>query len=249
MTRPVLVTLLALLLLPAARPTTLEAQERGWHLTPYARVGGFIPLRSMGKTVGFFQNTIPQEQQVIAELGSTLEWGAGLSFEIPDKDVRIDVAYSRTSGGEANAQIGFCGPEDDPLSNQPYCGRVYTPYQIQGVSADLLTTRGSEGSTFRPTLSIGLGLRKYSFEDPDCTVYEDSDVASVCVYVSDLWVDGGGLTPTLRAGVGLDANLGIVSLRGSLNPMYGRYPGGIGNTVGHGQLDISAYVSAAIRVY
>lgn len=249
MARPVVAFLLVLLVLPLIAPTSMEAQERSWHLTPFARVGGLIPLRSTGKTVGFFQNTFPQEQQVIAELGNALEYGGGISVEFPSRALRVDVAYARTDGGDANAQIGFCGSPDDPLSNAPYCGRIYTPYQIQGFSADVVTVRGRTGALLRPVLSLGVGLRQYSFEDPDCTAYEDSDVASACVYIGDLWVDGGGYTPTLRAGFGLDASLGIVSLRGSLNPMYGKYPGGIGNTVGHGQLDISAFVAAAVRVY
>ncbi len=249
MPRPLLAVLLALLLLPLDPPAPLEAQERGWHLAPFARVGGLIPLRSTGKSVGFFQNTIPQEQQVIAELGNALEYGGGVSVEIPANNLRIDVAYARTEGGDANAQIGFCGSPDDPLSDAPYCDRVYPPYQIQGFSADAVTVRGRPGSLLRPVLSLGIGLRQYSFDDPDCTAYEDSDVASACVYISDLWVDGGGYTPTFRAGVGLDVSRGIFSLRGSVNPIYGKYPGGIGNTVGHGQLDISAYVAAAVRVY
>jgi hypothetical protein len=248
-TRPLLGVLLALLLLPLSAPGSLEAQERGWHLAPFARVGGFIPLRSTGKSVGFFQNTFPQEQQVIARLGDALEYGGGVSVEFPARSLRVDLAWARTDGGDANAQIAFCGSPDDPLSGAPYCGTIYTPYEIQGFSADVVTVRGRPGSLLRPVLSLGVGLRQYSFEDPDCTAYEDSDVASACVYISDLWVDGGGYTPTLRGGLGLDVALGIVSLRGSVNPMYGTYPGGIGNTVGHGQLDISAFFAAAIRVY
>jgi len=213
------------------------------------RVGGFVPLRSTGKTVGFFQNTIPQEQQVIAELGNALEYAGGVSVEFSDRSLRIDVGYTRTHDGEANAQIGFCGSPDDPLTPAPFCDPVYTDYEIQGFFADVVTIRGSAASLFRPVLSVGVGLREYSFEEPDCSGFDDQDATAACVYVSDLWVDGGGLTFTLRAGAGLDFRRGIFSLRAAVNPMYGRYPGGVGNTVGHGQLDISGSLSAAVRVY
>lgn len=244
-----LIAALALLLGPLLSPAPAQAQGRSWTVAPIARVGGFIPLRTLGKTAGFFQNINPQEQQVLAELGDALQVGGGVEISFPARALRVELLYATTLDGDSNGQIAFCGSPNDPLSGAPLCGNVYTGYSLQTFSADLFTVRGNPSALINPVLSVGLGLRKYDFDTPDCTIYEDIDVTRACLYLEDLWVDGGSLTPIFRIGFGLDLDRGPFALRTSLHPILGRYPGGVGNTEGHGQIDLVVQAGASLRIF
>lgn len=249
MRRTLLLAALALFLGPALSPAPALAQGRSWTVAPTARVGVLFPLRTLGKTAGIFQNVVPNEQQILGELGEALQVGGGVEVAFPERSMRVELLYTTTVDGEANGQIAFCGSPNDPLSTSPVCTNIFTGYQLHTVSADVYTVRGHPSDLLNAVLSVGVGLRSYSFDEPDCTVYENVDVTRACIGLRDLWSDGGGLTPILRFGFGLQFDSGPFALRSSLIPVVGRYPGGADNTVGHGQLDLSVLVGASYRLF
>lgn len=243
----------ALIAAPAAPVTAQDTpQERSWTLSVFAEGGGLLPIRSLGRNVGIFPQL--DQQQVVSDLENSAVLGGGVEILFREKGLRVRAVYNTTTGGSVVGRLGFCGDPGSPLVTGDICEPVQADAQVHSFAADVGFMRGREGAIIRPVIYLGAGVRKYSIGALDCPPIAGTDViqeiqARTCGLVQDIWGDTGGLTPTLRFGLGFDVNLGPVALRTTALDIVGRYPGGSDQADGHGQNDVILTAGLAVKVF
>ena len=246
--------LVAALLGVQAVPASGQAipQERSWSLSLFVEGGGMIPIRTLGRNVGIFPQL--DQQQGVSDLESSAAFGGGAELLLKEKDIRFRAAYHTTSGSGVVGRLGFCGDPGNPLVTGDLCEQIQSDAQVQSFSVDVGFIRGREGAVLRPVIYLGAGLRKYTIGELSCPPVTTPDVveeiqARTCLLMQDLWSDTGGLTPTLRFGLGLDVNLGPLAFRTTAMDVVGRYPGGTNGADGHGQNDVYLTAGLAVKVF
>lgn len=225
-----------------------SAQERSWSISVFTDAGGLIPIRSLGKNSGNLQEL--EDQQVLADMDNAVSWGAGVELLIPASSLRLQAKYNATQGGGVSGRIAFCGDPGNPLLTGELCEPITADATLHSFSVDVAFLRAALDRRFRPVVFLGLGLRKYEVGLPTCPPLEPLTYrGQACILLTDLWIDDGGITPTLRFGLGFDFDLGPVEFRASAVDVIGRYPGGTGTSDGHGQNDISLSAGIAVKVF
>lgn len=246
--------LAAALLGALAVPASGQAvpQERSWSLSLFVEGGGLLPIRTLGRNVGIFPQI--DQQQGVSDLENTAAFGGGAELLLREKNIRFRAAYHTTSGGSVVGRLGFCGDPGNPLVTGDLCEQIESDAQVQSFSADVGFIRGREGALLRPVIYLGAGIRKYTIAEISCPPTTTPDVveeiqARTCLLMEDIWSETGGLTPTLRFGLGLDVNLGPLALRTTAMDIVGRYPGGTNGADGHGQNDVFLTAGLAVKVF
>lgn len=238
---------LALLALPglAFSATPVAAQLGGWTVGATADVGGYLPLRQLGKNAG----TIPQLPvlQVVADRQSSLFFGGGLLFTSPSGETTVRARYSTTVGGVVSGRLGVCGEPDNPLFRGPLCEPVETDSDVRSFSVDLGFLQGSPGDRIRASLHLGGGLRSFSFGTIACE--DPTDWEIVCDFTSEIWQDDGGIAPFLMGGLRLNGQMGPAQLWVEAMDQVGRYQGGSERADGNLQNDISVTAGFTLRVF
>ncbi len=222
----------------------LHAQARDWTISVTADAGVFVPIRNLGKNAGATQS-LPV-LQVVADMNSAFQTGFGIELSHPSKDILVRAMYRTTVGGTVTGRLGLCGDPSDPLFTGAICQPVENDAKVQTFFADVGFIRGDPGSRLRPVIRMGLGVRKYSFGTVVCQ--DPSDWEVVCNFTSDIWNDAGGLTPTLSFGVGLQGELGPLTVRAEALDQVNRYSGGAGSADGNIQNDGSISLGLAYRI-
>jgi hypothetical protein len=239
--RFVLPALLGLLL----TSTPGHAQFAGWSVSATADVGGFFPLRQLGKNAG----TIPQVPvlQVVAERKASTTFGGGVTLISPTGNTLVRARYSQTLDGIVSGRLGVCGDPDEPFFQGPLCAPVETDSNVRSFQVDMGFMQGSPTARIRPSLHIGAGIRSYSFTQNECNDPTEWEV--ICEFTSEIWQDDGGLTPFLMGGLRLSADLGPANIFVEAMDQVGRYNGGSDRADGNIQNDISVTGGFMIRVF
>jgi hypothetical protein len=237
---------LAALALATSLALPVHGQERSWTVSVFADAGGIIPIRTLGKNAGALQER--PEEQVISEFENAMTVGGGVEVGFPASQIRIRASYHTTPSGSVIGRLAFCGDPDTPLVTGGVCQQVNADARLHTLGADLSFVRGSPDSWLRPVIFLGLALRKYEIGGFECPFSEDAEY-NTCGLLDELWSEEGGFAPTLRFGVGFDADLGPLQLRTSVLDNVGRYPGGAGSADGHAQNDITISAGLAVRVF
>lgn len=237
----VLPTLLGLLV----TGTPAQAQLSGWSVSVTADVGGWVPLRQLGKNAG----TIPQVPvlQVVAERQTSASVGGGITFTSPTGNTLIRGRYSQTLSGVVSGRLGVCGDPDEPFFQGPLCAPVETDSNIRSFQLDVGFMQGSPTARIRPSIHFGAGFRSYSFTQNECEDPTEWEV--ICEFTSEIWQDDGGLTPFLMAGLRLSGDLGPANIFVEAMDQVGQYKGGSDRADGNIQNDLSISGGFMIRVF
>lgn len=222
-----------------------HAQSSGWTVAATADVGGYFPLRQLGKNAG----TIPQIPvlQVVAERESSATFGGGVTLTSPSGETLVRARYSQTIGGIVSGRLGVCGDPDEPFFGGPLCAPVEADSDIKSFQVDVGFMQGSPTARIRPSLHFGGGIRSFSFSQNDCT--DPTEWETICGFTSEIWQDDGGLTPFLMAGLRLGGDLGPATLFIEAMDQVGRYKGGSDRADGNIQNDLSVSGGFTIRVF
>jgi len=224
------------------------AQERSWTVRALGEVGFFLPLRTLGKNASSELSL----GAVIAELESAPSFGGGVAIEFPEKGTALRARFQTVLDGDVRGRLGVCGDPDDPLADGDLCNEVSATYSMTTLSIDGQVLRGSAASRLRPLVSLGVGLRKYSFEPNEGQCTAPGAVAlwtPICNRTVDIWREDAGWSPMLRFGAGLQAVLGPALATLEVQDLFGRYSGGVSGADGNTQNDVIFNLGLTLKVF
>ena len=180
--------------------------------------------------------------ETVADLSPSPVLAGGAAVGLPARDMSVRLGFETTSGAEVVGQVAICD-----LVGGSICAPQAVPARIHSFSSSLRILAGNPLSPVRPVLIGGIGLRLFDFDIPDCPPRGADDDALICWAVTNLYRDS---RPHyfLRAGVGLQARTGPLSLGVEAVGNSGRYRGGAGRTDGNWYHDLSIQVFTDVPV-
>lgn len=236
---------LAVGLLGVSSPAPAAAQIGDWTLSATADAGAFVPLRQLATNAGTGrQNRV---LQVLAEQQSSASFGGGIVATSPSGNTLVRARYMTTSGASSSGRWGVCGDPSNPLGTGALCEPVEVDSEYSAFSVDVGFMQGSVGSRVRPSIHLGAGMRSYSFGTVDCT--DPGDWQVVCEAVSEIWLEDGGLSPFLMAGLRLTSDLGPASIWVEAMDQVGPYGGGSDRADGNFQNDLALSGGFTVKVF
>ena len=224
-----------------ALPRSVEAQDTGQDSVSAVRVAVWAQGAyqfTLGRLAKNAASDVPSlsELETVSELMASPLVGAGVEIFLPSKNLGFRLGWKTTIGAEASGQVALCSLLEGDL-----CKTETAPVTVQGVGADLRLVQGSADNLVRPVVSLGLELRWYSFEPPECT-NPRTDARLVCQTIVDLFKDP-RTHSVLRAGVGVQAGTFPFRLESGLHGGIARYSGGTERTGGNWHQDLRLYAS------
>ncbi len=181
--------------------------------------------------------------ETVADLNPSAVAAGGVEVRIYRQELSVRVGIEATAGAEVTGQVAICDLVDGSI-----CVPQVAPVQILSVTSAVRLLAGDPRASVRPLFSGGLGVRRFDFEIPACPPVSTEDAALICRAVTDLYRDA---RPHyfLRAGVGMQADAGPVSLGIEAIGTTGRYRGGVGRTDGNWYHDLRAEISTAVSLH
>lgn len=239
-------TALALFAAPAAPAGPLAAQEepaaRGWSLGLWAGGGYQWPTGRLANNAAS-DNPNLQLLETVADLNPSSVLSGGFELHVPGQELSVQIGIEATTGAEVTGRVAICS-----LFSGSICVPRMAPARIRAVTSAVRMLAGNPLSSVRPVLTGGLGVRRFDFDIPECPPRTADDAALVCWAVTDLYRDP---QPHyfLRAGVGLQASGGPLSVSMEALGNTGRYRGGAGRTDGNWYHDLQIRISTSVSLY
>ncbi len=181
--------------------------------------------------------------EVVSELGPSPVVGGGLELRVPTQDMVVRLGFEALPGVEVSGQVGVCD-----LFGGELCEPEVASASVRAPTLSVHLLAGNPVQAVRPKVSAGFGLRSFDIALPPCPPISTDDVTLVCHAVSDLYRDP-GRHYFLRAGVGLQADAGPLSVSVDVLGTTGQYNGGAGRTDGNWYHDVGVRILSGIAVY
>lgn len=217
------------------------ASGRSWSLSAWAQGAWQMPNGRLA-TVPSNLPDRPLDNSV-SDLRQSLVISAGADVDFPDRDLGIRLGFEATASADATGQIGACA-----VATGPVCEPEVVPTSIRGVSAHIRAYRGNSEWPVRPVVGAGVGLRKYSFVQPDCPSRTAGAAREVCNLVEDMFQDPGAHV-VFRGMVGARAKRNRYVSEATLSVGVGKFNGGTQRVNGAYYADIRLELLAGVRVF
>ena len=208
-------------------------QDLSWSVAVFASGGYQWPTGRLARNSAGGSDPSLGLVETVSELAPSPAWAAGVEFGPPDGGVLVRLGWMNTAGAEATGRLGICG-----LLQGALCAPVVSPVTVREAFSDMRLVRGNTDARFRPIVSIGIGLRRYSYEVPACPS-GISDARLVCRAITDLYADPDDHF-VLRFGLGARVGWDPVFVEIGAAASTGRYRGGAGRTSGTWYQDFRA---------
>lgn len=246
-----LLVALAALTLLAAQGAPLSAQEEdrsSWQILPHGEFGWLIPMRNVGKNATILGSGDQEGVlQVVADVDPGLAFGGGITVQPPDSDLRIRASVRTTSGVTADGILALC--QSDVFNVPDICTVQQTDASLVEGTVDLIFLSVHRDRRISPTVFVGVGLRKWSFdsETEQCDGLETGDPRNICVAIREIWEDP-AVDPALSFGAGLRGLMQPLEAFVQFRTVASQYSGGSERADGETLIDVVLSGGLSLRL-
>ena len=240
--RGALLALLALTLLPAGP----LAAQRAWDVSVVGGAGYIFPIRTLGQSAAETEEL--QNLQPLADLDKGMTAHVGVEIGRPGSDVSFRGRVHTTIGGHISMIAGICNLFPD--SQNPICTPFGIDVTMMQFLADIRFKRGNPGDVIRPIMSVGAGIRSWSFGTlPACDLTTDPNwTQTVCPNALDLY-ENVSSSPAIIFGVGLMGEVGPLQFTLEGEPHLSAFSGGSNRAEGNTMIDMNVALSAKLTIF
>lgn len=206
----------------AANP---HQQGRSWSVAAFASGGYQWPTGRLAQNVTGNDDPNLGLLETVSELAPSPAWAGGIELGLPPQGVLFRLGWMSTTGAEVTGRLGVC-----TLLRGELCAPVAAPVTVREAFLDVRLLRGRSEAPIRPVVSVGIGLRRYSYIVPTCPL-SIGDARLVCLAITDLYTDTSDHF-VLRFGLGARVRWGPAFVELGGGGSTGRYSGGSGRAHG-----------------
>jgi len=217
------------------------ASGRSWSLSAWAQGAWQMPNGRLATA----PSNLPERPLAnsVSDLGQSFVISAGADFDFSDRDLGIRLGFETTASADATGQIGIC-----EVATGRICEPEVVAASIRGVLAHVRAYRGNPEWPVRPVVGAGVGLRTYSFAQPDCLSRADRIAREICDLIKDMFQNGGAHV-VFRGMVGARAERNRYVSEATLSAGVGKFNGGTQRVNGAYYADIRLEFLAGVRVF
>lgn len=217
------------------------AAGRSWSLSAWAQGAWQMPNGRLATA----PSNLPERPLAnsVSDLGQSLVISAGADLDFLGHELGVRLGFETTANADATGQIGIC---------EIVTGRICEPEtvatSVRGVLAHVRAYRGNPEWPVRPVVGVGVGLRMYSFDQPNCPGRADQVAREVCDLIKDMF-QGDGSHLVFRGMVGARAERNRYVSEATLSAGVGKFNGGTQRVNGAYYADIRLELLAGVRVF
>ncbi len=224
----------------SAQPADAVA-GRSWSLSAWAQGAWQMPNGRLATA----PSNLPERPLAnsVSDLGQSFVISAGADLDFLGHELGVRLGFETTANADATGQIAIC---------EVVTGRICEPEtvatSVRGVLAHVRAYRGDPEWPVRPVVGAGVGLRTYSFDQPDCPGRADQVAREVCDLIKDMFQDGGSHV-VFRGMVGARVERNRYLSEATLSAGVGKFSGGTRRVNGAYYADIRLELLAGVRVF